>query len=85
MRFQIKRYRAWLRLAEEGFKLIPRRYLLPIKTASDMYRFAAWRIYVNPYITFRKKVKPPVYVIAAGYLRNTLMTKRNVVNHGNPV
>jgi len=55
---QIERYYSWQNEAEKGFEFIPKRYLIPIKTASEMYKYTAWRIYKNPQIIFEKKVKP---------------------------
>jgi 15-cis-phytoene synthase len=54
----ISLYRGWQREAEKGFAFIPRRYRLPIKTASDMYAWTAWRIQNQPMVVFERKVKP---------------------------
>lgn len=56
--FEITRYLDILKEAEEGFRFIPRQYLIPIKTASDMYKWTAREILKNPFIIFDKKVKP---------------------------
>lgn len=56
--FEIERYFEILKEAEEGFRFIPRQYLIPIKTASDMYKWTAKEILKNPFIIFDKKVKP---------------------------
>ncbi len=37
LRAQIDIYREWQRTAEKGYSYIPYRYLVPIKTAADMY------------------------------------------------
>ncbi|MCS7143130.1 MAG: phytoene/squalene synthase family protein [Aigarchaeota archaeon] len=58
IREQIKRYLEWQRFAERGYIYIPYRYLIPIKTASDMYKDTAKIIYRNPWIVFQRKVKP---------------------------
>lgn len=55
---EINRYLKIQKQAEEGFKYIPKQYLIPIKTASDMYKWTAKQIYKNPQIIFKKKVKP---------------------------
>lgn len=55
---QLDRYRSWQREAESGYQYIPRRYLVPIKTAADMYNWTASRIEADPFIVFRRKVKP---------------------------
>ena len=65
VRTEIKKYREWMKQAQAGFQYIPIRYLIPIKTASDMYDWTAQQIEKDPMIVFRKKVKPtPLFVIA---------------------
>lgn len=58
IRAQVRRYRDWQGEAERGFSFVPRRYLIPIKTASEMYKWTAHRIEKNPIIVYKKKVKP---------------------------
>ncbi|MBN2058259.1 MAG: phytoene/squalene synthase family protein [Candidatus Saganbacteria bacterium] len=58
IKHQIKRYEEWQRQAEEGYKYISWRYLVPIRTAADMYRWTARKIYQDPLIVYREKVKP---------------------------
>lgn len=58
VRRQIHRYFEWQRFAEKGYKYIPYRYLIPIKTAADMYKWTAHIIYRTPWIVFLRKVKP---------------------------
>jgi phytoene synthase len=60
IRAQVGLYRQWQEEAEKGFPYIPRRCLIPIKTASDMYQWTAHRIYRNPLTLFQKKVKPSI-------------------------
>jgi phytoene synthase len=69
MRRQIQRYREWQTAAEEGFRYIPKRYLIPIKTASEMYKWTANVIERRPFIVYAKKVKPsiPRIVSVIGY------------------
>ncbi len=55
---QIEYYRQWVKEAEKGFRYIPKRYLIPIKTASDMYQWTAETIRKDPMIIYTKKVKP---------------------------
>lgn len=75
VRFQVRRYREWMKEAERGYAYIPRKSLMPIKTASDMYGFTAWRINRMPFVVFKKKVKPSVPRIMARYVRNRVTTK----------
>lgn len=58
IRKQINRYLIWQRFAEEGYIYIPYRYLIPIKTAADMYKWTAKIIKRDPWIVYRYKVKP---------------------------
>ena len=55
---QIRRYEHWQIEAEKGFRYIPHRYLIPIKTASEMYKWTAQKIEKNPFIVYKMKVKP---------------------------
>jgi len=55
---QIRRYWDWQIEAEQGFRYLPRRFLIPIMTASDMYKWTALRIEKNPLIVYKMKVKP---------------------------
>lgn len=55
---QIGRYRLWQREAEKGYRYIPWRYLVPIKTAADCYLWTARVIEKDPGVVFRRKVKP---------------------------
>lgn len=72
MHFQIDRYFEWQSFAEKGFKYIPKRYLIPIKTASDMYKWTGEEIKKNPFIIYRKKVKPSKFRIIKTGIINSL-------------
>lgn len=65
MKAQINRYCGWQELAEHGYDFIPRRYLIPIKTASEMYKWTAHQIAHDPFIVYRWKVKPMISQIIA--------------------
>ncbi len=58
LRAQIERYSQWQAEAEAGFHHIPFRYLVPIKTASNMYSWTAQEIMGDPFIVYSLKVKP---------------------------
>lgn len=69
MRYNLRRYFSYQREAERGYRIIPTRLLIPIKTAGDMYKWTAKIIYKSPCITLRRKVKPRRQrVIAVGIL-----------------
>jgi len=72
IRTHIGLYRRWQQEAERGFAYIPKRYLIPIKTASDMYRWTAERIYRDPLIVFQKKAKPSIPRIVLQIVKNSL-------------
>jgi len=72
IRNEIKRYIDWQKEGEKGFKYIPKFLLIPIKTASDMYRFTAEVIYKDPFIIYRKKVKPSLFKIFLSTFLNTI-------------
>lgn len=55
---QITRYRSWQEEAELGYQYIPWSYLVPIKTAADSYLWTAKQIEKDPFIVYRRKVKP---------------------------
>jgi len=57
---QLDRYQEWQEEGERGFGYIPKRFLIPIKTASEMYKWTAEVIRRNPMIIYALKVKPSV-------------------------
>lgn len=58
MRAQAALYLGWQAEAERGFGYIPWRSRVPIMTASRMYVWTARIIQRDPFVVFRKKVKP---------------------------
>ncbi|MFP4549168.1 MAG: phytoene/squalene synthase family protein [Spirochaetales bacterium] len=73
VRAQLERYKAWQAQAERGYSFIPRRYLIPIKTAADMYNWTAEQIAEDPFVVFRQKVKPARSRIVARAARNAII------------
>ncbi|GIW69333.1 MAG: phytoene synthase [Patescibacteria group bacterium] len=71
---QIRRFYEWQKEAEKGFIYIPRKYFVPIKTASDMYVWTIRQIDKNPLIVFEKKIKPSVFRILAYGIKNLLFS-----------
>lgn len=69
-RRQIGLYKGWHREAELGYRFIPRRYLIPIKTAEDMYLWTAEQIEKDPFIVYNGKVKPGKVRIFARIIKN---------------
>lgn len=62
----------WQKQGEAGFEYIPKKYLVPIKTASDVYKWTAKTIKNQPQIVFQKKVKPSKIRILAYAISNWL-------------
>ena len=58
IRKQLKTYKGWQKTANESFSYILYRYLISIKTASDMYNWTAKEIESDPFVVYRRKVKP---------------------------
>lgn len=72
IRTQLDRYREWQAEAEAGYQFIPKRYLVPIKTAGDMYNWTAETIAQDPFVVYSRKVKPRRGRILAQVMRNAL-------------
>jgi phytoene synthase len=72
MRYQIQRYCSWQYFAEQGYNLIPKRYLISVKTAAEMYHWTAEQIYKNPFIVYEWKVKPWIAKILTTTLINLI-------------
>jgi 15-cis-phytoene synthase len=58
IRAEIARYLTWQKEAEEGYRFLPYRYRVAIKSAADMYAWTAAVIMHDPFVVFRRKVKP---------------------------
>lgn len=71
---QLDRYCRWQEQAEEGYRFIPKRYLISIKTASEMYHWTAEQISHNPFIIYICKVKPLISTILLTVLSNLINT-----------
>lgn len=73
VRYEIEIYREKQNFAEKGYSYIPYRHLIPIKTASDLYKWTADKIYKNPLLIFKEKVKPSKLVIIMNLLKNVFV------------
>lgn len=66
---QLDRYMLWQTEAEQGYRFIPRRYRVPIKTAGDMYKWTGHEIAENPFVVYDRKIKPrKVRIVLAGLM-----------------
>jgi len=72
VRKQLNTYQSWQLKAEKGFKHIPYRYLIPIKTASDLYKWTAHQIEKDPFVVYQKKIKPSIPKIVSNVLSNSI-------------
>lgn len=72
IRLQIDRYKQWQQEAEAGYKYIPKRLRIPVRTAAAMYGWTAHEIAKDPFVVFEKKVKPSKFRVAFTALRNCL-------------
>ncbi|MBP2146108.1 phytoene synthase [Methanofollis sp. W23] len=73
VRAQLERYLLWQKEGEAGFGSIPFRYLVPVKTASDLYRWTAEEIRKDPFVVYRQKVKPSPLRAVGRACANTLV------------
>jgi len=78
----ITRFCYWLETAEKGYPLMPKRYLISVKTAMDMYQWTAEQILKNPFIVYEWKIKPWITQILSTVILNMIDTstkkKRNL-------
>ncbi len=74
---QLRRYCKWQNFAEQGYRHIPKRILIPVKTASEMYKWTAQKIYENPFILYQIKVKPMIVKIFTTTLSNIVDPKKH--------
>ncbi len=73
---QLERYTGWQRAAEDGYRFLPPTYRAPIKTAGDMYNWTARSIERDPFVVYRRTVKPGKLRILATGLANRLAPSR---------
>ena len=69
---QISRYCHWQEIAEKGYRYIPKKYLICVKTVSDMYNWTAEQILKNPFIVYEAKVKPLIIKILTTVIGNII-------------
>jgi glycosyltransferase involved in cell wall biosynthesis len=70
--FQIAKYHQINNQGKKGYQYLPFELLTPVKTATNMYEWTAQQIQNDPFIVYRKKVKPPVSHIIYQLGRNSL-------------
>lgn len=72
LREQIQQFEEWQKDAEKGFRYIPKRFRIPIKTASDMYVWTISEIKKDPSLVFRKQMKPETQKVVARGIKNSI-------------
>jgi phytoene synthase len=70
--YQLKRYEDWQSEAYAGYSAIPRRYRVPLQTATDMYDWTAEKIRQEPLSVYRVKHKPSRWRVISTILTNTV-------------
>lgn len=68
---EIDRYYQIQEKAKKGWKYIPYRYLIPIKTAAEMYGWTAKSIKRDPQKVWQEKIKPSKTRIVFAAIKNT--------------
>jgi phytoene synthase len=58
MHDQLQRYDQWQTAARQGYGYLPRHLRAPIETAAEMYDWTARQIGSEPFVVFRRQVKP---------------------------
>jgi len=74
MKAQIELHHQWSNQGIKGYRFIPKRYLVPIKTANDLYEWTARQITQNPLLVYQKKIKPSVARILFFLIKNTFFS-----------
>lgn len=72
IRAQAELYERYQKEADAGFRWIPYRSRIPIRAASDMYLWTSRMIQADPWLVYRRKVKPSKFRIVRSILWNAL-------------
>jgi 15-cis-phytoene synthase len=75
IRERVAEYEMIQKEAEKGYQFIPKKYLIPIKTAADMYNWTAREIYDNPWAVWDKTIKPNKRQVVSKLIKNTISIK----------
>jgi phytoene synthase len=77
MQIQFDRYFTWLEEAKKGFSFIPLKYLITVKTASDMYEWTINEIRKDPFHVYEGKIKPSKKRVIMTALKNFIVLRHN--------
>jgi len=72
MRDEVARYRAWQAEATRGYAYLSPSVRLPLSTATRLYAWTADRIAEDPWLVFRRQLKPSKLRIARAMLQSFL-------------
>ena len=72
MKEHLARYAEWQAEAEAGYCFLPRRARMAVQTAGDMYNWTARQIAQDPFVVFKRKVKPKRWRIVLRAMLNGL-------------
>jgi phytoene synthase len=75
MHFQINRYREWQAEADKGIKYFPGVGGRGLHAATAMYSWTADQIYADPFVVFRRKVRPGKKRLALSMVRSLLTSR----------
>ena len=78
MRAQTALYTGWQRAAQKGYRYLPWRFRLAVKTASDLYNWTAEVIMRDPMEVWRRKIKPSKGRILLTAFRNLFYIPENL-------
>jgi phytoene synthase len=70
MREELIRYLHWQTKASKAFAHMPRCMRIPVMTASDAYAWTAKQIAKDPFLVYRKKIKPSTALLLWFVLKN---------------
>jgi phytoene synthase len=73
LRGQLDYYFAWQSEAEVGFRFIPYRTRIPVRTASELYKWTGRKIWADPAVVFRRKVKPSRSRVFGEVIRSVML------------
>jgi len=69
---QLQHYTEWQKEANKGFKAIPYKQRIALRTAVDMYNWTALKLARDPFVVFYKKVKPSKYRVVTRALKRSI-------------
>lgn len=70
IKFECRKILNMIDMAKQGFKYIPKEYILPIATSADLYDMLAHKFASQPQIIYKKKLKPNKLQIFASVFKN---------------